>query len=1055
MDPETGQKQKKLAAAARETGMADSGLSENAVKVLERRYLAKDKKGKVTETPSGMFRRVARNLSQAELGYGASEEIRSQVEENFLQVMSRLEFLPNSPTLMNAGRELQQLSACFVLPIDDSLDSIFSTVKQTALIHKSGGGTGFSFSRLRPAGDIVGSTGGVASGPVSFIGAFDATTDVVKQGSTRRGANMAILNVDHPDILDFIRVKRTPGKLANFNISVGITGEFMEKVKQDEEYDLINPRTGEVTGQLNAKEVLDEIVESAWATGDPGVVFLDRMNEANPNPQLGKIESTNPCVTGNTWAMTAQGPRQVNNLVGEQQVLLVNGELHATCPEGFFPTGVKPVIAVETEEGHHLTLTPDHRVRRVRYEPYNTEGIHEWVPAGELRPGDTVAMHDHRQAHRRGNSILPMEKIGQPILKSLREVFTEKNTVVDLMDESCPALCLTNLAPEILSNTQLELSYLGIQSNIRLTPRDDGEPSPMTSLQSKEDSSVQVQEIREGEEELVIQANNLEQFILQMRYLDSQKQHYLEEIALMAKDCLEEETSTATIASIKDAGEQQVYDVQVPGVNAFDANGFYVSNCGEQVLLPYESCNLGSVNLARMLCVTDEETLEIDWERLRRVIHTGVRMLDNVIDMNKFPIPEIEEMSRKTRRIGLGIMGWADALIQMGIRYDSEEALQLAHHVMGFIQEETHRASGILAEERGNFPAWEDSIYEEPMRNSAPVTIAPTGTISIIAGASSGIEPLFALSYVRNIMDGTRMVEVNPHFEALATREVFHTPELMERIAETGSLKDLVTPASSNGQAPPEWVGEIFRTSHDISPEWHVLMQSAFQAHTDNSVSKTINMPADATREDVKNAYVLAYMTNCNGITVYRDGSKAEQVLSTSAAGPADTGGRGPQERPRVMTGVTERFRTGHGNMYVTLNFDRPNHPFEIFANLGKAGGCDSAHLEAVSRMASLCLRSQVDPMEIIQNLQGITCCPNYDNGVLIRSTPDAMAHMLRRHGDGDTESQTESEQEERRSQRSLIEASRLKCPDCNTLVEYREGCETCPNPSCGWSKCY
>ena len=1060
MDPETGQKQKKLAAAARETGMADSGLSENAVKVLERRYLAKDKKGKVTETPSGMFRRVARNLSFAELEYGASEEIRSQVEEKFHQVMSRLEFLPNSPTLMNAGRELQQLSACFVLPINDSLDSIFSTVKQTALIHKSGGGTGFSFSRLRPAGDLVGSTGGVASGPVSFIGAFDATTEVVKQGSTRRGANMAILDVTHPDILDFIRVKRVPGKLVNFNISVGITGDFMEKVKQGEEYDLINPRTREITGQLNAKDVFDEIVESAWDTGDPGVVFLDRMNEANPNPQLGKIESTNPCVTGDVWAMTAQGPRQVNELVGKQQVLLVNGQLHATSPEGFFPTGVKPVIAVETEEGHRLTLTPDHRVRRVRYEPHNTGGVHEWVPAGELRPGDAVEMHDHRQAHRRGNSILPMEKIGQPILKSLQEVFTKKNIVVDLRDESIPALCLTNLAHGILSNTQLELSYLGIQSSIQLTPRDDGEPSPMTSLRAREDSSVQVQEIREGKEELVIQGNNLEQFTLQVRYLDSQKQHYLEELALMAKDCpkdyLEEETYTATIASIKDAGEQEVYDVQVPGVNAFDANGFYVSNCGEQVLLPYESCNLGSVNLARMLCVTDEETLEIDWERLRRVIHTGVRMLDNVIDMNKFPIPEIEEMSRKTRRIGLGVMGWADALIQIGIRYDSEEAIELAHQVMGFIQDETHRASGILAEERGNFPAWEDSIYEKPMRNSAPVTIAPTGTISIIAGASSGIEPLFALSYVRNIMDGTRMVEVNPHFEALAIREGFHTPDLMERIAETGSLKDLANPASKNGQTTPQWVGEIFRTSHDISPNWHVLMQSAFQAHTDNSVSKTINMPADATREDVKNAYVLAYMTNCNGITVYRDGSKAEQVLSTSAAAPAGDGAKGPQERPRLMTGVTERFRTGHGNMYVTLNFDRPNHPFEIFANLGKAGGCDSANLEAVSRMASLCLRSGVDPMEIIQNLQGITCCPNYDNGVLIRSTPDAMAHMLQRHGSGATESQTESEQERQsQSQRSLIEASRLKCPDCNTLVEYREGCETCPNPSCGWSKCF
>ena len=768
MDPATGEKQRKLAVAAREMGMADNGLSENSVRVLERRYLAKDRKGQVTETPDGMFRRVAGNLSQAELGYGASEEFRRQVEKDFHQVMSRLEFLPNSPTLMNAGRELQQLSACFVLPVEDSLEGIFSAVKQTALIHKSGGGTGFSFARLRPEGDLVGSTGGVASGPVSSISVFDAATDVVKQGSTRRGANMAILNVDHPDILEFIRVKRDPGKLVNFNISVAVTGEFMEKVKQGEEYDLINPRSGEVTGQLNSKEVFDEIVESAWATGDPGLVFLDRMNEGNPNPQLGKIESTNPC--------------------------------------------------------------------------------------------------------------------------------------------------------------------------------------------------------------------------------------------------------------------------------------------GEQTLLPYESCNLGSVNLARMLRVTDEETLEIDWERLRRVICTGVRLLDNVIDMNEFPILEIEEMSRKTRRIGLGVMGWADTLVMLGIRYDSEEALELAHLLMGFIQEETHQASRDLAEERGNFPAWEGSIYEEPMQNSAPVTIAPTGTISIIAGTSSGIEPLFALSYVRNIMDGTRMVEVNPNFEAVAIGEGFHTPDLMERLAETGSLKDLDS-VSSKGQAVPEWVREIFRTSHDISPDWHVLMQSAFQAHTDNSVSKTINLPADATREDVKNAYILAYIINCKGITVYRDGSKAEQVLSAGAATTADTSVRGTLERPRLMTGVTERFRTAHGNMYVTLNFDKNNHPFEIFTNLGKAGGCDSAQLEAVSRMASLCLRSGVDPSEIMQNLQGITCCPQYDNGVLIRSTPDAMAHMLRRHGNIDL-SAMES-QPENSPQRSIMEASRLKCPDCNALVEFREGCETCPAPGCGWSRCY
>ena len=1101
MDPETGQKQKKLAVAARETGMADSGLSENAVKVLERRYLAKDKKGKVTETPSGMFRRVARNLSLAELGYGASEEIRRQVEDDFHQVMSGLEFLPNSPTLMNAGRELQQLSACFVLPIDDSLDSIFSTVKQTALIHKSGGGTGFSFSRLRPAGDTVGSTGGVASGPVSFIGAFDATTDVVKQGSTRRGANMAILNVDHPDVLEFIRVKRVPGKLVNFNISVGITGEFMEKVKRGEEYDLINPRSGEVTGQLNAKEVLDEIVESAWATGDPGLVFLDRMNEANPNPQLGKIESTNPCVTGDTLIYTSKGMQRAVDLHNEQAPLAVAtdgrfGRWTFQKASNVFSSGMKPVYRLTTHEGYEVRVTGDHQIM-------TKSG---WTKAKNIQPGQAICIlnrvggfgsHGSEEMGELLGSLVgdetpkcrtavlsffEREKEPAPDLEDikhnvpekvltgtremqtgfLRGIFSAHGHVNQPIDGEA-VIHLTSISRQMLLGLQRLLLNLGITSRIYC----DHQDAEAKELPNGQEGSQTCQ--TKACHEMLISKYNLPQFQARIGFLDGFKQGLLDTILESHHPRPPLEHFTARFKELVPDGLEEVFDLTEPVTHSFIANGVVVSNCGEQILAPYESCNLGSVNLARMLGINNEETLEIDWERLRRVIYTGVRMLDNVIDMNQFPIKEIEEMSRKTRRIGLGIMGWADALIQMGIQYDSEEALELAHQVMGFIQEETHRASGILAEERGNFPAWEGSIYEEPMRNSAPVTIAPTGTISIIAGASSGIEPLFALSYVRTIMDGTRMVEINPHFEALAIGEGFHTPELMERIAETGSLKDLVDPESSTGQTPPQWVGEIFRTSHDISPDWHVLMQSAFQAHTDNSVSKTINMPADATREDVKNAYILAYMTNCNGITVYRDGSKAEQVLSAGAAGQeaatADTGVRGPQERPRVMTGVTERFRTGHGNMYVTLNFDRPNHPFEIFTNLGKAGGCDSAQLEAVSRMASLCLRSGVDPVEIIQNLQGITCCPHYDNGVLIRSTPDAMAHMLRRHGSNDsdaTEAQTETQKETQTeskqkhwSQRSLIEASRLKCPDCNTLVEYREGCETCPDPSCGWSKCY
>ena len=702
--------------------------------------------------------------------------------------MRRLEALPNSPTLMNAGRELQQLSACFVLPVEDSLDFIFDKVKQTALIHKSGGGTGFSFSRLRPAGDVVGSTGGIASGPVSFIRAFDTATDVVKQGGTRRGANMGILNVTHPDIRAFIKSKEDGVYLNNFNISVGVTREFMEKAKAGLDFDLLSPRTGEVVGRENAREIFDLMAEMAWTTGDPGLVFLDVINRDNPNPQLGSIESTNPC--------------------------------------------------------------------------------------------------------------------------------------------------------------------------------------------------------------------------------------------------------------------------------------------GEQPLLPYESCNLASVNLTRMVKYSSSTfDVSIDWDRLTEAVRTTVHLLDNVIDMNRYPIPEIEDMSKRTRRIGLGVMGFSDLLIQLGIPYDSEEALEVAEQVMGRIQQETHAASAELASRRGTFPAWEGSAYNQtsappnaagvlgsgPMRNSAPTTIAPTGTISIIAGASSGVEPLFALSYVRNVMDNTRLVEGYPYFQAVAKHEGFYSPELMEQLAERGSLETIDV---------PQWVKDVFRTSHDINPEWHVRMQAAFQKHTDNSVSKTINFPKDATVDEVRQAYMLAYDLGCKGITVYRDGSKEGQVLSFAGSEeheePEPSQTLMPRERPQTTHGVTERVRTGHGNMYVTINFEEDTKPFEVFGTLGKAGGCDSAQLEAISRLVSLALRSGIDPANVIEQLRGITCCPAWDSGTLVRSSPDALALAMERHldahghraGSGDstgTAMQLTFTPQPVSANGNGHQPAK-KCPDCNGPVIFQEGCQSCV--ACGWNKC-
>ena len=952
--------------------------------MLDRRYVSKDREGVPLENHDGIFRRVARNLSRAELKYGASKEERQEVEEEFYRAMRRLELLPNSPTLMNAGRELQQLSACFVLPVEDSLESIFDEVKQTALIHQSGGGTGFSFSRLPPEGDLVGSTGGVASGPVSFIRAFDTATEVIKQGGTRRGANMGILDVTHPDILKFIRAKEDGLHLNNFNLSVSVTADFMKRVKAGRDYDLVNPRTGKATGQLNAKHVFELISELAWQTGDPGILFMDRINRDNPNPQLGEIESTNPCVTGDTLVMTLEGPRTAESLVGRPQVLLVDGKAHETGPQGFFSAGTKPVVRITTKSGRSLKLTADHLVARAKYEPYSSEPKRHWAKAGELSPGDRLSLHDHVETH-----------MGKEETRHQREA------------RDSHARAFGN-------------------ENIVINPRKDNP-------------------------EIYLRHEEAKKFYLRQ----------LAEIVLQAKpESIQRKPITDQVESVEPAGEREVYDVQVPGVNVFDANGFYVHNCGELPMLPHESCNLASVNLARMVKYEDGSAA-IDWERLDRTVRTAVHLLDNVIDMNRYPIPEIEEMSRKTRRIGVGVMGLADLLIHLGVRYDSEEGLQAAEDVMRHLQDETHRASSELAERRGSFPAWEGSIYngEEPvpMRNSAPTTIAPTGSISIIAGASGGIEPLFALSYVRNVMDNTRLVETNPCFEAVAKAGGFYSEELAEQLAGRGSLETLDVPG---------WVKEVFRTAHDISPEWHVRMQAAVQKHVDNSVSKTVNFPHDAAAADVAQAYMLAYELGCKGITAYRDGSKSGQVLVSGQA-PVPSGVQGdwlpatdhwtlsehsPRERPRRIQGITERVRTGHGNMYVTVNFDDADKPFEVFGALGKSGGCDSAQLEAVSRLASLALRSGIGPENVIEQLRGITCCPIWDNGVQVNSSPDAVALALERSLRNGEEGPAApgGSPPDRTAVNGRSQAG--KCPECNAPVIFEEGCLMCR--SCGWNRC-
>ena len=732
-------------------------LSDSARRVLEKRYLLEN------ETPEQMFRRVARNVAGAENAYDDGDA--AKWEEAFYGIMTRMEFLPNSPTLMNAGTGIQQLSACFVLPIEDSMEGIFDSLKQSALIHKSGGGTGFSFSKIRPSGDIVDSTRGVSSGPISFMQVFDAATETVKQGGRRRGANMAILRVDHPDIIDFISAKSDNDRLTNFNISVAITDEFVHALRAGEDYDLINPRSGEVSGRQSAREVFELIVDGAWKNGEPGIVFIDKINADNPTPHVGEIESTNPC--------------------------------------------------------------------------------------------------------------------------------------------------------------------------------------------------------------------------------------------------------------------------------------------GEQPLLPYESCNLGSINLAAM--VTGETgDGRLDWDKLSCTVHTATRFLDDVIDVNRYPLPEVEAMTRANRKIGLGVMGFADMLVGIGISYDSDRAVMVADEVMAFVDEQGRAASRDLAESRGAFPNFPGSAAdlrgEPPVRNATVTTIAPTGSISIIANTSSGVEPVFALALERHVLDGDKLTEAHPLFAEVAEREGFASPQLMEKIAQAGNAHEVE-------EVPERW-RELFKTSHEVEPSDHVRIQAAFQKHTDNAVSKTVNLPNAASREDVETVFMLAHELDCKGVTVYRDGSRDAQVLNitrdkTEAAPvPSHPDRLMPRPRAHDLVGLTSKVETGCGNIYVTINEDE-HGPFELFAHIGKAGGCAGSQTEAIGRLVSLALRAGVDSRSIVAQLRGVRCpSPGWNDGQKVFSCADAISIAMGRY----LSSRKSSESGDKVPVDSVVNRLAGVCVECGNILELEGGCAVCR--MCGYSRC-
>ncbi len=692
----------------------DEGFTPNAIKILKTRYFMKNEKGElIDKKPSDLFLRVAEYIASAE----KTPAERKKWAEKFFEVMMARDFLPNSPTLTGAGRDMC-LSACFVLPIEDSMESIFETVKNAALVHKEGGGTGFDFSNLRPKGSFVHKTQGVASGPVSFLRVIDAATEAVKQGGTRRGANIGILRVDHPDIEEFVTMKRDGKTLNNFNISVAISDEFMQALRHDGYYWIYNPYLKKKTVRKKARDIFRLIVESAWASGDPGLIFIDRINQHNPTRELGPITATNPC--------------------------------------------------------------------------------------------------------------------------------------------------------------------------------------------------------------------------------------------------------------------------------------------GEQPLHPYESCNLGSINVANFY--HPEKPDEFDWERFAGMIEIAVRFLDNVIDVNKYPLPQIAEMTRANRRIGLGIMGWADLLLKKRLRYDSPEALEFAEKLASFLREKAGEQSEKLGELKGSFPNINRSIYKgKKRRNATVLTIAPTGTISRLAGCSSSIEPIFAFEFVSKILDG-EIRDIHPLYEAWKKEH------------------------------PDEPLPDYFVTAHELPYEGHIRMQAAFQKYVDNSVSKTINLPNKATAEDVEKAFLLAYELGTKGITIYRDGSKAEQVLYAAAAAKPRLI---PRERPVSLPSKTDKIKTGLGNLYVTITFLN-DKPFEVFTSIGKSGYSTMADAEAIGRLISLALRSGVDPKEVILQLKGIGGSePVFTEGGLVQSIPDAVAKVLERHIG-----------EVKENSRDLL---RDICPVCGATLP-DDKCPICAN--CGWNKC-
>ena len=1202
-------------------------LSENALKVLERRYLAKDENGNIIETPEDMMRRVARTIASADLNYGKNYDAK-KTEEEFFNLMSNLKFIPNSPTLMNAGRPLGQLSACFVLPIEDSMEGIFDSVKNAALIHKSGGGTGFSFSRLRAKGSAVATTGGVASGPISFMKVFNSATEAVKQGGcvsrdTLVATGNGIMRIDEIGPCD-----AQPKSWHKHNLKV-VTDEGIKD--SDEFYNNGHSKTITLKTKcgytVTATEehrfrVINEAGEYAWKhlkdikAGDYIVLqkdfYIDNGNykfpEYNvephfnatkinipkfPTEELGEFIgyfmgdgalSINEHGTGRLILTIADKEEEIKNrmiYITEKifgltpcaqkkpddnstnyffnSTVLTNwlrfigvdkkSSIDANVPEVIFKGGksfakgfIRGLFSADgcvTKEGYPSLCTisekmadglrilllsigiptctsiksdrkdafGDNPIYQIRI--ITNEGIRKFKDEiGFIVSEKNERLNNIEEASYEFNDIIPNQAYklkeiydgpgrgcakGKASRGANRELYRD---ISHYLPDVSAKRNLTRMRLKYLAKNYEEVKNSSLMWFLENNQFYDevvelkGSEALTLDLSVPENSTYIANgfvshNTRRGANMAILRVDHpdIMEFI-KCKEDTKEITNFNISVALTEKfmeaaqkgedyDLIDPHTKKA----VGKLNAREVFDLIVkmawtngePGIvfidrmnrdNPTPSLGEIESTnpCGEQPLLPYESCNLGSINLVKMLKENGGK-YEIDYKELERTVKTAVHFLDNVIDVNKYPLDEIDKMTKSTRKIGLGIMGFADMLMMLNIPYNSEKAVKLAENIMKFINEKSKEESRELAKVRGAFPAFENSIYkdEEPLRNATTTTIAPTGTISIIGGVSSGVEPLFAVAFVRNVMDNDKLVEVYPYFEKVMKERGLYSKELMMKVAKEGTIAHI--------KEIPEDIKKVFVTAHDITPVWHIRMQAAFQKYTDNAVSKTVNFRNDASEKEVRDVFTLAYKLGCKGVTIYRDGSRSGQVLNVGTDNKkvgniSGDDGSTPRERPQLTKGITEKVRVGCGNLYVTVNYDE-NGICEVFTNVGKAGGCPSQS-EATARLISIGLRSGMDVESIIHQLKGIRCHSTLrqranNKDIKVLSCPDAIARTIEKLMNSKEIKNCDDETiADNMYINDLIEEEKPKkqdvCPECGNKITHADGCVICPN--CGYSKC-